>query len=534
MKKKVRQLRNVFIDFFSRPVGRAEFAVFFIYIFLTILIGIFHEPWFDEAESWQIARCASYYDIIFKIPHYEGHPPIWYLILSLFAKTGCPYEISLKAVSLAFASASAALILFKSPFPREIRLFLPFTYFIFYQYAVISRPYSLMMLAFFCLAAAYPEREEKKLRFYFFLSLLGLTSAYGILFAGSILMVCFYRLFLENEKRLRQFFHDRRLLPMLAEAVFLLAQILLILPRSDTYALKRLSEDNSPFLMFLYNLLGLPVESAFGDTITQYTLLNRYRFSAPVFLAEIFIGILLFVLIFRYARRHREELLFVVPMILFSAFCAFVYIYLHHTGILFLFLVFIFWTVGKPDHSLPEKLLSAAIHLSILILCAFSLLAGINEIRQTYGYGRSLADFLTKYELSDARIMVTWQGDDTNEISQAIEILPYFTHNIVYNVNGGSDGTAYDTHVVSTDEANKANLAAWRKAGPPDVLIGNCNLKNVYPNGEVKKSDYLLVTWIRYNYIWKGRCISASLPIYVRAALAESRGLYGMPVWAES
>ena len=31
--------------------------------------------------------------------------------------------------------------------------------------------------------------------------------------------------------------------------------------------------------MFIYNLFGLPVESAFGDSIGSYTLLNRYKFN---------------------------------------------------------------------------------------------------------------------------------------------------------------------------------------------------------------------------------------------------------------
>ena len=34
---------------------------------------IFHEPGNDEAEAWLIARNASYRDMIFLIPHYEGH-----------------------------------------------------------------------------------------------------------------------------------------------------------------------------------------------------------------------------------------------------------------------------------------------------------------------------------------------------------------------------------------------------------------------------------------------------------------------------
>ena len=61
---------------------------------------VFHEPWFDEAQSWAIARSGTIKEILFEIPHYEGHPPLWHLILVPFAKLGAPYELSLAAVNI--------------------------------------------------------------------------------------------------------------------------------------------------------------------------------------------------------------------------------------------------------------------------------------------------------------------------------------------------------------------------------------------------------------------------------------------------
>ena len=53
---------------------RIELFVFLIYVVGYILISAFHEPWFDEAQAWQIAKCANIKDILFEIPHYEGLP----------------------------------------------------------------------------------------------------------------------------------------------------------------------------------------------------------------------------------------------------------------------------------------------------------------------------------------------------------------------------------------------------------------------------------------------------------------------------
>ena len=68
---------------------KGKYPEIIVLILFPILIGVFgyfHEGWFDEAQAWQIAKCASYREIIFYLPHFEGHPPFWHLILSIFAK----------------------------------------------------------------------------------------------------------------------------------------------------------------------------------------------------------------------------------------------------------------------------------------------------------------------------------------------------------------------------------------------------------------------------------------------------------------
>src|SRR5262249_26311519 len=39
----------------------------------------FHEPWRDEAHTWLIARDLSYGGIVQQM-HYEGYPPLWFLL----------------------------------------------------------------------------------------------------------------------------------------------------------------------------------------------------------------------------------------------------------------------------------------------------------------------------------------------------------------------------------------------------------------------------------------------------------------------
>ena len=166
-----------------------EICTLGLYIILMMIIMHFHEPWYDEAQAWLIARDASLKEILFELPHYEGHPPIWHLILLPFAKLGAPYELSLKFVSLIFSSIAMGLFIFKAPFNRIIRLTIPFTYFFFYQYGVLSRPYCVMMLGFVLAAMFYRDKDNKPFRFILSLVIICSSSAYGIIICAGICVV---------------------------------------------------------------------------------------------------------------------------------------------------------------------------------------------------------------------------------------------------------------------------------------------------------------------------------------------------------
>ncbi len=75
-------------------------ALYFIGHLLMMLV---HEPWFDEALAWLIARDSSLYEILFVAPRYEGHPSLCHLVLAPCARAGASYELSLSLISLFFS-----------------------------------------------------------------------------------------------------------------------------------------------------------------------------------------------------------------------------------------------------------------------------------------------------------------------------------------------------------------------------------------------------------------------------------------------
>src|SRR5215471_13552564 len=124
------------------------------YAGLVAFTILHHEPWSDEAQAWQVARSLPVTEIFRTYIRYEGHPGLWHLLLSGFIRLGGTYD-GLHWLCGAIAFVSASLLVFFSPFPRYLRLALPFTFFLPYQYAVVARGYVLAPLLLFLIAMVW-------------------------------------------------------------------------------------------------------------------------------------------------------------------------------------------------------------------------------------------------------------------------------------------------------------------------------------------------------------------------------------------
>lgn len=140
---------------------RLHCIVLAAYVIVVGTVMCFHEPWFDEAQAWLIARDCSWREMILERPHYEGHPPLWWMMLAAPAKLGVPYEIGLKSINLTCATLMIWLLEFKTKLPEPFKVILPFSYFLCYQYGVTSRPYALMVAAMLLVAINWKTRDEK-------------------------------------------------------------------------------------------------------------------------------------------------------------------------------------------------------------------------------------------------------------------------------------------------------------------------------------------------------------------------------------
>jgi hypothetical protein len=542
-------------------------AAFALYALLHLMMAIVHEPWFDEAEAWQIARSASLNTLLTEVPHYEGHPPMWHLILMPFAKLGAPYELTLTLISLVFSGAAVWLILRHSPFPKIVRLVLPFTYFFFYQYSVISRVYCLMMLEFVLLSLCYKRRNEKPFRYTAVLFLLCATSAYGIVIAGGVAAVWLWEILWEAKERqngFKELVRDRRIGAL---ALLLLAAVLVllqILPRQDTYAIESMAGQDvrSPLLVrLLYTLLILPADVTMTNVFADYSYLSMASLTLLSLLSGCVAGLLIWAALLYLGRKRHALCLLLLPYCMFAVFSASVYMSTHHIGIGLLFFLFWLWVVleqeedevqtaaESPDLALSENLVRSgklSLHdgmpaaarlltaLALIVSLSWTVSACVLDIRKEYSPGRSMAAFIKEHGLDQYRIMAEWdikRDDDGELLSEnvdmcldAVEIAPYFDRNIFYNFNLGADDRDYVTHIWTGGEQAKATYELWKAEGQPQVLVMQPELSFLYDADELSMKDFELVYFAPDEKIWKNTAVYSGNYIYVRRDLLEETG----------
>ena len=552
----------------KRNAAIAEWTVFALLAVSYAAIACFHEPWFGEAEAWQIAKCASLKDILFHIPHYEGHPPLWHLMLAVPAKLGLPYELSLKAVAGAATLCSGWLILFRSPFPKPVRLVLPFHYFFFYQYGIVARPYGYVVLCLLLMALTFREKDRRPWRFVLSMLFLCLFSAYGIVLAGGVCMVWVWEIAQEKGWRLfsADFWRDKRVIPMLMLLAAAILLILEILPRSDTYATVG-REGNSILTRLLYTFFAMLPDSTVITLLQGEHFLKYSAFSALGLGMGVALGILM-LLALASVSSGKNLRYFLIPYALFAAFSAVVYFNAHHMGLGLSFAIFWLWTAledsgrfglwekaksgWKPRVKISDqdrrKLKNAGMFVGALLLAVpvfWTLMSSLQDIREPYFFGRDTAAFIREKGLEELSIMADWdvtkpkEGEeadwdayenmDTNLINLPVSILPYIENMTVWNMKMGDPTKGYVEHRIASAQENKETVAKWQEHEIPEMLIGNVDLEFVY--GKEIAGQYVQVyrIWPIYANIWKGYLQEANRMdcsfIYLRKDLLDKYGL---------
>lgn len=340
-----------------------------IFIILSTIIGLKHENWADEAQAWLLARDVSFKDLIFTYLHTDGHPCLWYLVLKFFQLIGLKYNYMF-IISIIFNTIGIALILFFSKFPKWFKVLLPFTYFIFYQYTVISRGYCLILPLLAILAILWNKRHEKVIPFTITLLLLLSTEAYTFLAAGALYLIYSYET-IKNSK-----YHNKsHIISLVILFISFCFTIYYVFPRPDNkfnphsihYFLSS-SFFTGYFENYFISGLGTFI------TISLVYLCYKKDIKGLIQLALIMIPVIIFLTI-KYSRPW-------------------------HLGIVFLLFIFCTWIHQKENDKFAKILLL----LSLSFQIPWAIISSNYDFHNAYDSSYEMSNFIKKYDYENLRI----------------------------------------------------------------------------------------------------------------------------------
>ncbi len=412
-----------------RPLrGAPEWVALGLYGVVVAAAIHFHEPWADEAQAWQIARSLSLRQM-FQVLRYEGSPGLWHLLLWCLSRLHVSYA-GMRWSCGGIALAGVAILLLWSPFPRWLKLLLPFTFFLVFQYAVVARSYALAPTLLFLLAALWPRRFEKPIAVAVILGLLANVTLHLAMFSGGFAVV--YGMEVWWHRRRSELSAGRRL----AMALILLVSF---------YAVAILTARPARDIAFPQGQSPLPAAQArSSERLAQLRRGHsaeaiRYQFdrrlTAPLATGLVLpLGLaLLFWAVLCWALFREGKLRYLIPGVLFFLFCHFVAARPWHSGLMTPYVIALLWMVwpnqGGPFRALP-RYEQGALGFFFLIALIQVYWAGyaLNFDRtQAYSPGAQTAAFLKPHVDRGDTLLETGNHFD----SVAIE--PYFDHKVFAN-----------------------------------------------------------------------------------------------------
>ncbi|QQR87444.1 MAG: hypothetical protein IPJ76_04250 [Flavobacteriales bacterium] len=119
--------------------------VFLLYAVIITWSTCVHGMWLDELQPWCVARDSGSLVDLYHNTRHEFHPPVWYVLLYFITRfTSAPF--SMQVVHLMIALSTAAVVLWRAPFPLWWRASILFGYFFLFEYSVMARNYGLVVL----------------------------------------------------------------------------------------------------------------------------------------------------------------------------------------------------------------------------------------------------------------------------------------------------------------------------------------------------------------------------------------------------
>jgi len=366
----------------------------------------FHEPWADEAQAWQLARSLSLPDLLLHHIRYEGSTGLWHLLLWVMIQLHVTYS-GMHWICGAIAVAGTSVLVFRSPFPRYLKLALPFTNFLIFQYAVVARSYVLAIAMMFLIATWWKRRPAW---IPVLLGVLANVSLHAAVISGG-LAVIFYSEQLREWKWSNSSYRRALVQSSMAIAGLYGFALWTAWPPHDLLTSQLRVESPS--------VIGLAIKSLVWGIAQPFILAVPFWIGICVCL------------------RARRSLRYLLPVLLFALFSGVVHFTWWHIGLLILLVITIVWITWPQGAGRLSPFESAGRYAMVFMTAIQILWSGYAlhyDHYNAYSPDLAAAELLRPLIQKGATVAVTHLDTAPNDHDfQAVGILPYFDHNIYLN-----------------------------------------------------------------------------------------------------
>jgi hypothetical protein len=195
-----------------------------------------HEFWRDEMQAWLVARDAPNLPALLEQAHYEGHPPLWTLLLRPLTLVTHRPE-AMQVLTWVLAGATVFLFSYYAPFSRILKALLICNYYLLFEYGIVCRNYLVGILFLGIACVFYRSARERPWPFVISLIVAALASVHTLIVAVAM-AVSFWggwlldpRLEWKDRGARRTF----QLLPLLGVVAGISLTVWSVVPRPDTY-----------------------------------------------------------------------------------------------------------------------------------------------------------------------------------------------------------------------------------------------------------------------------------------------------------
>jgi hypothetical protein len=427
-----------------------------------------HEPWGDELQAWLIARHSGSLAELFHNMRYEGHPPLWYLLL--YGVTRVTVDpAGMQILHVAIGAAAVFVFARFAPFSALQKCLFAFGYFPLYEYGVISRSYGLGLLVLFGFCAAFRAGSNKNYPLLaVLLAVLVQTNVYQVMIAAALVLGMFFEV--GGFRGLRGFFEVRtgeRLAAIAILAASVVSVAIVMAPPADRGA------------AFDWRLHDEPVAIALSSVWNGYVPLPpltvqfwNHNVLETGWLTAVLSCALLGLSVFVLARKPMAAVVYVAGTAAMVAFTGLLYYgSVRHYGHTFVLFVAALWIAERlPESPGPRARWSSTLFTVLLVVHVAAAAVAVSvDWAHPFSRGRDAAALLRERGLADRFI--------AGDIDNAIIPVGAFLEQEIYFLQGERMGSfvLWDTGRFATDPATFPDLVRAKAAerGEDIVVIMN-------------------------------------------------------------